>query len=347
MFTTPLLTVAIPEYERPETLEKIILQLKDQDDGSFLVLISDDSHSHNSEEMIRKHQKTMPNLAYHRNEVNLGFSENVCKLYELATTRYIWFLCNDETVLPGAIKNIIQAMQKYEPVVGVFNCTWINPYGETLLARVAKDIIYDDIQELKDYQPLMRTTFLSILVVEKRIPIEAIKKTNYKDNVFVQVTLALLLLSDKFKFCEIASPIVHRNVGYKYGEFFKFYLLDNLKAVFIIKHKFENEKFLRWSRRHVFIGLKLYLSQKIGLFKYNGTPTKETIKNLIKFYRLYSVVLLFFPVIYFITPKFLIKRLYLLKLMRIHGREQALEIYRENIGRAFADTRKTGFTSYR
>jgi len=342
-----MLTVAIPTYNRSETLERILNQLGQEKDQSFLILISDDYSSDDTEIMVRKYQKSMPYLIYNKNETNLGFNGNVCKLYELATTRYLWFLCDDDTALPGAVKNILEALIKYEPVVAIFNTTWINSYGQKLTAGPTKDIVYDDISRLTDYQPLARITFLSILVVEKRLPLDLITKTDYKDNIFFQLTLSLLLLSDKFKLCEIASTIVHRNVGYKYGDFFKFNLVDHLKAAFIIEHKYDNNKFIKWSKKQLFSNLQLYLSQKLGLFTYNVSPTKETIKYIIRYYGFYSIFIFFFPVLYFITPKFLIKSFYILKLFNIYGYKEGLRVYKNNINRAFIDTRKTKFTTYR
>ena len=343
----PLLTVAIPTYNRSETLERIIQQLGQEKDLSFLILISDDYSSDDTGIMVRKYQESLPNIIYHKNETNLGFSGNVCKLYELTTTRYLWFLCDDDTVLPGAVKNILEALIKYEPVVAIFNTTWINSYGQKLTAGPTKDVVYDDISRLADYQPLARITFLSIVVVEKRLPLDSITKNDYRDNIFFQLTLALLLLSDKFKFCEIASPVVHRNVGYKYGDFFKFNLIDHLKAAFLIEHKFDNNKFIKWSKKQLFSNLQLYLSQKLGLFKYNASPTKETIKYIIRYYGFHSIFIFSFPVLYFITPKFMFKSFYLLKLFSIYGYKEGIRVYNNNIKRTFIDTRKTKFTTYR
>lgn len=342
-----LLTVAIPTYKRPETLEKIIKQLQKEKNQNFTLLISDDSMDDNTEFIVKKYLKSMPNLVYFKNKKNLGFSGNVIQLYELTKTRYVWFLCDDDSVLPNAIDNIIKALNKYEPVVAVFNAVWNDSFGREKTAGVNKDIIYKNLDQLKKYDPLMRTTFLSILVLEKRISIDKIKNKEYKDNIFVQVTLSLFLLSNKFKFCEIASPIVKRNVGYKYGEFFKFYTVDHLKAITLIDHKFDNKKFVDWSVRHLPTALQLYLSQKMGLFKYNGRPTAKTIANIIKFYKLYSFFMPAFVVIYYLTPSFFVKQIYKLKLESYHGHENAQKIYKININRAKTDTRKTGFTKYR
>lgn len=347
MAKTPMLTIAIPTYNRSKTLEKIIQQLKDQPNQDFIFLISDDQSSDDTREMVKRYQKQMINLFYHRNEVNLGYSGNVCKLYEIATTRYIWFVCDDDMILPNAVGDVIAALKKYEPVVAVFNTSWTNTYGQELVAGVSEDTIYTSAKQLKTYQPLMRMTFLSIDVFERRISVEKIKKVDYTDNIFFQVTLGLMLLEDKFKYCEIASNIVRRNVGYKYGEFFKFYLVDQLKAIFLLKHHFDNQKFIRWNINHLPVALELYLSQKLGLFKYNGRPTWKTMRMIVKYYGIYSVAIAIFPIIYLLTPTFILKSIYYLKLIKIHGKNKGDLVYKASINRAFRDKRKTGFTTYR
>lgn len=344
---TPLLTVAIPTYKRPETLEKIIIQLQKEKNQNFTLLISDDSMDDNTENMIKKYHKSMRNLVYSKNKKNLGFSGNVMQLYDLAETRYVWFLCDDDTVLPNTIETMITKLEKYQPVVAVFNAIWIDSYGRESIAGVKKDVIHTKIDKITDYNSLMRTTFLSIVVVEKRMSLEKIKNKDYKDNIFVQVTIALLLLSDKFLYCEFASPIVHRNVGYKYGEFFKFYLIDHLKAITLVDHKFDNKRFIRWSKNHLPTALLLYLSQKIGIFKYNGRPTRKTIKNLIKFYGPHSILLLIFVLLYYLVPSFIIRFMYFFQLVITKGYKNANEIYKKNINRAYTDGRQTGFTSYK
>lgn len=347
MNKTPLITIAIPTYNRSATLEKIILQLKRETNQDFTLLISDDHSPDNTEKMLKKYQKQMPNLFYHRNEKNLGYSGNVCRLYEIASTRYIWFVCDDDTIIPGAVDKIISSLKKYEPVVAVFNCRWTNAYGQEMTAGVAKDFVYTNKQQLRTYQPLMRMTFLSIDVFERRISVDKIKNTNYTDNIFFQVTLGLTLLEDKFKFCEISDEVIYRNVGYKYGEFFKFYLVDQLKAVFLVNHSFNNNMFIQWSVLHLPTALELYLSQKLGLFKYNGRPSKNTLILLMRYYGIFSLFIFLFPLINFLTPTFLIKFIYYLKLVNIHGTKKGKIVYNSAINRAYTDERKTGFTTYR
>lgn len=327
-----LLTVGIPTYNRSKTLEKIILQLQ-KEKQPFDILVSDNNSSDNTQALVRKYQKTMHNLRYNRNEINLGFSGNILKLYELAKTRYIWFLADDDEVLPGAIDKIIQSLNKYKPVVALFNHLKVDPYGKKYEEGVNKDVLYNGINELPDYGSIIRTVFLSIIVVEKRLPFSVIKKIYNKDNVFFQITLSLYLLSNKFKFCEIASAIVFRNQSYKTGEFFKFILVDNLAAMCSFKHKFNNNIIISFYKKQIIKALKLYLSQKLGLFKFYGNPSWQTIKRIIQYYGFTSIFILSFPIIYFLVPKFIIQFIYKVQLIRIYGKSKGLVVYSQNLNR--------------
>lgn len=343
----PILTVAIPTYKRADHLEKLIKTFKAEKNQNFILLICDDNSMDSTEEMVKKYMNEMPNLVYYKNPENLGYSGNVCKLYELAQTKYVWFLCNDEDVLPGCIDIVLDAIHKYEPSVAVFNYSWTDSYGRLLTGGPEKDVVHRGFNDCSDYAAFMRLTFVSVVLVEKRIGVEDIKKTNYKDNVFFQLSLGLMLLKSKFLFCEISQPILHRNVGFKYGDFFKFILVDSLKAICEVPHSFDNSGFILWARSELFTAFQLYLSQKIGLFKYSGKPTKETIKNIWNYYKFYSLFILFFPVIKFLIPGVLLKVLYFVKLVRIHGYQEAKEVYKSNINRVYTDLRGTKFTSYR
>lgn len=346
MTTKPLLTVAIPAYNRPERLEIILKELAQQYTEQFVVLVSDDCSTEDIHSVVLKYSEALPNIIYHRNAKNLGYSGNVCTLYELADTKYVWFLCDDDTVLPKAIENIVNTLNEYNPRVAVYNYEQIDPYGKKLTIGPNETLVYDNLATLNDYQPIMRVTFLSILVVEKSLAVDVIKQTNYTDNVYFQLTLALLLLSDRFSFCEINKTILRRNVGYRYGDFFKFYLVDHLKAVYAVQTKFDSNKFIGWSKRDIFNAFKLYLSQKLGLFTYSKAPSMETVSLIKQYYGILGRVILLFPLFRAVIPTFVLKIYYLIVLILMHGYVNGLKFYNDNVNRAVTDTRKGGFTTY-
>jgi len=344
---SPLLTVAIPTFNRPDSLEKIIIQLSKEKNRSFLILISDDGSSDVTMVMVKKYQKKMPNLVYSKNKSNLGFTENIIKIYELAKTRYIWFLSDDETVLSGTIYKILKVLDKYKPTIVLFNHSWIDQYGRKTEYGTNKDMFYTDMMKFDDYHVLFKTGFISVVVVEKSIPITILKTSNLKNNAFFQISLSLFLLSNKFRLCEASLMVVRRNPCYKCGEFFKFLFIDQLDAVNSFNHNFNNKKFLQMMKSKTITSLRLYLSQKLGLFKTYRDPTMATIKQIIKYYSFFSIFILLFPVVYYLIPTFLLKLLYMFQLFRINGYEQGKQIYVRNLNRAYKNKRKTGFVTYK
>jgi glycosyltransferase involved in cell wall biosynthesis len=342
-----LLTVAIPTYNRPETLERILVTLKANDSSTFEILVSDDSSTNGVEHLIKKYQQEMPNLIYHKNPNNLGFNGNVCNLYKLSRTRYVWFLCDDDSVYPNAVPEIVECLQRHEPVVALFNCSWEDAYGINRTTPF-KERVYSREEDIDDYRTVMRLTFLSIIVVEKRLPLDSIiNHPNFNDNVFVQLSIAFLLLSGKFKFCEFEPSILHRNVGYKYGEFFKFYTLDPWKAFYLIPHKFSEKRMKEYMISNLPSAMQLYLSQKLGLFVFKIKPTKATFIYLREYYGLaWSSFIRFIRFVCDITPAFLFKGIYFIQLVRLHGFSGGVKVYKRLINRAYFDQRDTGFTSY-
>ncbi len=344
------LTIAIPAYNRPDNLDVLLSGLVKILTDETQVYISDDASPLASEirQVVEKYTALNPNIKYFLNEQNLGYSGNVFKLYELSDSKYIWFLCDDDVVLETSVSDIISKLKKHEPTVAVFNHTQIDPYGRKIKAFYGDhDLLFTDDAQFEDASHLFRICFLSTLVVEKLGDLPELKKTDYANNIFVQISFSFLLLSKKFKFAEFTDVVLHRNVGFKYGEFFKFYTIDTLKSIYIVDHCISTKKFKDWAIRDMPTALKLYLSQKLGLFKYWGRPTKQSIRSLFDYYGIYALAFLSFPVISFLTPTILLKALYFFQLVQIHGFEQAKVLYKEKINRAYTDSRKTGFTTYK
>jgi glycosyltransferase involved in cell wall biosynthesis len=343
----PILTVAIPTYNRSKTLKRVLLQLKKEKNQNFQILVSDNDSSDNTKTMVSRYRQSVRNLEYHRNDKNLGYSGNILKLYELTKTRYVWFIADDEEVLPGAIDRILQSLRRYRPVVAVFNHLKIDPYGREVEDGVRDNIVHSKIESMKSYKSILRMGFLSIVVIEKRLSLNAVRRICDENNIYFQISLALLLLSNKFNFCEIALPIVFRNQSYRSGEFYKFIMTGIIDAILISKNKLNKKILLSDTRRQVFQALELYLCQKLGLFKFYGRPTLTTLEKVFLYYGFISVFIVSFPIIYHITPAFLLKLLYKSKLVKIHGEKGGIVVYNENINRVFSNKTNSGFINYR
>src|SRR5687768_17042014 len=130
-----LLTVAIPTYSRSEVLRERLDELS-KEGSDFAILVADDASIDDTEKVVKHFQKKMKNLFYMKHKKNIGYSRNVSSLYENAPSDYIWFLCDDDSIIAGAVGSIETAVKKYTPTLAIFNPIWVDPFGEKQVAGV-------------------------------------------------------------------------------------------------------------------------------------------------------------------------------------------------------------------
>lgn len=101
--TRPILTIAIPTYNRTYFLEKCLENIYSQigNDSRFEVLICDNDSSDNTAEIVNIYIRKYTNLVYVKNESNIGASKNIQKVLELATGEYIHLQGDDDYVSEG------------------------------------------------------------------------------------------------------------------------------------------------------------------------------------------------------------------------------------------------------
>lgn len=261
-----VLTVAIPTFNRSKCLEKNLNILREQYCKSIEILVSDNNSTDDTCQMVRRLQKDLPYLKYHRNEYNMGFDENIITLYRLAHTPYIWFLSDDDPVEENAIKNILDSLQKYEPSVALFRFSMEDDGNIKIYPpRQIKDLLIEGFYCNADYKAILATIFLSVVVVRKHRDITAEQLVQYKGSAMIHMTLCLLLLSKKFRFCILTPVIVRRTQGHTYGQdLFSQFLLGVVQALCIPELGFD----IKQLKRFIFSGSRscgnIILSSKIG-----------------------------------------------------------------------------------
>jgi glycosyltransferase involved in cell wall biosynthesis len=110
----PLLSVCIPTYNRGHllrvTLQTLLPQVKQAGD-LVEVWISDNASPDNTAEVVEESRALGP-LHYSRNTSNLGYHGNTVKLStQLARGDYVWVLGDDDLLMPGTIRRILDTIQ--------------------------------------------------------------------------------------------------------------------------------------------------------------------------------------------------------------------------------------------
>lgn len=118
-----LLSICIPTYNRPESLDNCLNSLAKQKEKNFEVCISDNCSKADIKKIIRPYKKKLK-IKFNRNNKNLGFALNLLKVSSMAKGEYIWFIGDDDLLVPGAIKHLFRLIKRNSS----FDFFWVNTF---------------------------------------------------------------------------------------------------------------------------------------------------------------------------------------------------------------------------
>lgn len=112
----PLLSLCIPTYNRAkylkQSLESLLLQYGDIVEGKLEIIVSENPSSENAQGVVNEYiDKGLP-LRYNRNKENVGAARNFYKLITMACGKYIFLLGDDDVLLPGSLKYLLDVMEQ-------------------------------------------------------------------------------------------------------------------------------------------------------------------------------------------------------------------------------------------
>jgi abequosyltransferase len=112
----PLLTIAIPTFNRCGVLRQLLVSLSAQvpDDGSVEVLVSDNASPDDTSRVVEDARQKGLRVEYIRNAKNVGADGNFLQCYERAAGRYIWIFSDDDLLRPGALGEILNYLSREE-----------------------------------------------------------------------------------------------------------------------------------------------------------------------------------------------------------------------------------------
>ena len=154
----PLLTIGIPTYNREKYLDRcldsIISQLSEVNQVIELV-VSNNASTDRTKDIVGN-QKSINHLAHYENKVNLGPDSTCLMCFDKANGKYVWILGDDEFLLKGSLKQIVDLLTNKD-------------YGDVYLQCIP----YHQENELVD-NPI---TFTQTITYQD--PLEFIKKIHY------------------------------------------------------------------------------------------------------------------------------------------------------------------------
>lgn len=119
MSFTDLLTISMPIYERKEYFLEALESALNQT-VKCKVIVVDNCSSHDYFEKICKEK----NVTYFRNDTNIGMAANFAKGFELAQTKFVMNLQDDDRLSPEYVESFLNAIKQY-PDLDIFFSNFI------------------------------------------------------------------------------------------------------------------------------------------------------------------------------------------------------------------------------
>jgi abequosyltransferase len=166
----PLLSIAIPTYNRATFLQEILGSLLPQISPEMPVelIISDNCSTDGTEGIVRALIKEGHRISYVRNSANIGPDANILQCFEAASGSYAWVLGDDDVILEGSISKLLYLLKSDYSIV-YLSPSWFQDDFRTArrkdpFSRAAEKFT-DNSQFVNRVGPSL--TFISSVIVNK------------------------------------------------------------------------------------------------------------------------------------------------------------------------------------
>ena len=118
---SPLISILVPAYETPELfLRQMIDSVLQQSYGRLELCIADGSPSDGVKRIAEAYARKDSRVRYRKLDENLGISGNTNAALGEASGAYVGLLDHDDLLLPGALFEIVRALNDGEPADAVY-----------------------------------------------------------------------------------------------------------------------------------------------------------------------------------------------------------------------------------
>ncbi|SKA82338.1 glycosyltransferase family 2 protein [Desulfobaculum bizertense] len=131
----PLLTIAIPTFNRAVHLEILLQHLLPQINDQIEVLITDNASEDNTSKVIREYCNQSPRLKAIRHHRNIGFNGNYKYIFEAARGEWLWIIGDDEIPSPNLVHDVLEEIAKNRTdiiLLGIQKYNTSGLYGDPL-----------------------------------------------------------------------------------------------------------------------------------------------------------------------------------------------------------------------
>lgn len=132
------LTIAIPSYNRPDKLKRLLYSIDSNNYNDIEILICEDNSPKRAEihDIINDYcSASKYNVVYHENSTNYGYDKNLQQCIKYSNGEYIIFIGDDDVFLPGAIDSILSLTSNNSHDLGYILRCWILKHKNGTIER--------------------------------------------------------------------------------------------------------------------------------------------------------------------------------------------------------------------
>ncbi|UPZ16067.1 glycosyltransferase family 2 protein [Flavobacterium humidisoli] len=111
----PILTIAIPTYNRPQAIQKQIRLLIPQLNNRVNLIVYDNFSKSSVESLLTREELSKISLV--RNSVNVGGDANIARCFENCNTKWLWTLSDDDFVKESIVDYLLELLDREENTV--------------------------------------------------------------------------------------------------------------------------------------------------------------------------------------------------------------------------------------
>jgi glycosyltransferase involved in cell wall biosynthesis len=166
----PLLTIAIPTYNRSDLLQQLLDCLRKEIRGhpEVRLLVSDNASTDSTERVVEDERTLGTPLDYIRNAENVGADANFLQCFERATGKYVWIMSDDDLLRPGTVATVVSYLERdeYDLVFIEQAGFWVDPAATIPRTSPRKPIVCTQASEFLRRVHIF-TTLISCNIINK------------------------------------------------------------------------------------------------------------------------------------------------------------------------------------
>jgi len=186
----PLLSICIATYNRAEyigeTLESIIPQVTDEVE----IVVVDGASTDATGAVVQNYAKTCKQLNYIRLPSKGGVDQDYCKAVEHAHGEMCWLFPDDDLLMPGAIRTVLDEAENGYSLIVVNAQVKNKKFSTTItdrLLNIYSDEIYSELKLEQLFQSVISyMTFIGCVVINRELWLDR-EKNSYFGTEFIHV----------------------------------------------------------------------------------------------------------------------------------------------------------------